>query len=360
MDDALMKKLVPLRERIDELDARILELLTERARTALQVGEAKQHVQGPVFRPEREAQVIRRLQQLNGGPLPASSVAAIWAEIMSACRALEQPARVAYLGPEGTYSEQAALEHFGHAIEPQPCASFDDVVRAVETGRADFGMVAVENSNEGAVNRTLDLLLTASVKVLGERSIDIRHCLMTRSGTLEGVTRVLAHPQALAQCRGWLTANHPGLACEPAASNAEAARLAAQDPSLAAIAGEQAARHWKLGIVAAGIQDDPHNRTRFLAIGQTDPGRSGRDKTSLILAVPNRAGAVYRMLAPLAENNVSMTRLESRPARTGEWEYYFYVDVEGHREDPNVAAALAALQQQAAFFKVLGSYPRCP
>jgi chorismate mutase/prephenate dehydratase len=360
MDDALKQKLLPLRERIDSLDARILELLSERARTALEVGAAKHDLKGPVLRPEREAQVIRRLQELNQGPLPAQALTAIWSEVMSACRALEQSVRVAYLGPEGTYSEQAALAHFGHAIDTQPCATIDEVVRSVETRRADFGMLAVENSNEGAVNRTLDLLLTSSVKVLGERSVPVLHCLMTRSGTLDGVTSVRAHPQALAQCQGWLSDHHPELARESAASNADAARLASEDPTIAAIAGEQAARRWGLTIVAPNIQDDPHNRTRFFAIGHTDSAPSGDDKTSLIMAVPNQAGAVYQMLAPLAENGVSMTRLESRPARTGQWEYYFYVDIEGHREDAKVSKALAALQQQAAFFKVLGSYPKCP
>ncbi|VCU69012.1 P-protein [Pigmentiphaga humi] len=357
MADELQKKLTPLRERIDAIDAQLLELLSERARTAQAVGAAKEDHAGVVLRPEREAQVIRRLQELNGGPLPASALAAIWGEIMSACRGLEQRPRVAYLGPQGTYSEQAVLAHFGHAVDADSCGTIDEVFRSVETRRADFGIVPLENSNEGAVNRTLDLLLTSSAKVIGERSVPVVQCLMTRSGTLDGVTIVRSHPQSLAQCQGWLSDHHPGLARASAASNAEAARLAAEDPTVAAIAGEQAAQRWGLKIVAAGIQDDPHNRTRFFAIGHIDNAPSGRDKTSLILAVPNEAGAVYRMLAPLAENGVSMTRLESRPARTGQWEYYFYVDIEGHWQDPAVAAALAALKARVAFIKVLGSYP---
>jgi chorismate mutase/prephenate dehydratase len=360
MDDLLAQKLAPLRARIDEIDAEVFALLTERARTALAVGEVKQHVSGPVLRPEREAQVIRRLQDMNAGPLPASAIAAIWGEIMSACRALEEPAKVAYLGPQGTYSEVAALAHFGHAIETVPCVNFDEVFRAVEAGRADFGMVALENSNEGAVNRVLDLLLTSSAKVLGERSVPVHHCLMTRSGTLDGVQRVRAHPQALAQCQAWLSEHRPDLIRESASSNAEAARMAAEDPTVAAIASEQAAGLWNLRIVAPHIQDDPHNRTRFLAIGHIDTAPSGKDKTSLILAVPNEAGAVYEMLKPLADNGVSMTRFESRPARTGQWEYYFYVDIEGHQQDPRVATALAVLKSRAAFFKVLGSYPVAP
>jgi len=359
MDDSLQGKLLPLRERIDSIDDQILELLTQRARAALEVGEIKHQAQadGPVLRPEREAQVIRRLQARNGGPLPAEAVSAVWTEIISACRGLERGMAVAYLGPQGSFSEQAALEHFGRAVQGLPCPSFDEVFRAVEAGQADVGMVPVENSAEGAVNRTLDLLLNSPLKVLGERSLLIHHCLMSRSGTLDGVTRVLAHPQALAQCQGWLSRHHPDLARDAASSNAEAARIAAEDPTAAAIAGAAAAQAWDLQVIADGIQDDPHNRTRFLAIGKIDTLPSGRDKTSLILAVPNRAGAVYEMLAPLAANGVSMTRFESRPARTGQWEYYFYVDIQGHRDDANVAHALSTLQKQAAFFKVLGSYP---
>jgi len=359
MDEPLQASLQRLRERIDSLDARILELLNERARAALEVGEVKHAAQadGPVLRPEREAQVIRRLGELNPGPLPAEAVSAVWTEIISACRGLERGLTVAYLGPQGSFSEQAAMEHFGHAVRPLPCPSFDEVFRAVEAGQADVGMVPVENSTEGAVNRSLDLLLNTPLQIMGERSLVIRHCLMSQGGSLDGVTRVMAHPQALAQCQGWLARNAPQLSRDAAASNAEAARVASQDPTVAAIAGEPAAAAWGLQVVSAGIQDDPHNRTRFVAVGRIPSLPSGRDKTSLILAVPNRAGAVYDMLAPLAANGVSMSRFESRPARTGQWEYYFYVDILGHHDEPHVARALAALQDQAAFFKLLGSYP---
>lgn len=359
MDDSLQAKLKPLRERIDSIDAQILELLCQRARAAQDVGEVKHaaSADGPVLRPEREAEVIRRLQQLNRGPFPRDAVASVWTEIISACRGLERGMTVAYLGPRGSFSEQAAFEHFGRSVQPLPCPSFDEVFRAVEAGQADVGMVPVENSTEGAVNRSLDLLLSTSLKILGERSLDIRHCLMTQSGTMEGITAVAAHPQALAQCQGWLSRNYPGLERVAESSNSEAARVAASNPTIAAIAGETAAPAWNLQVVEAGIQDDPNNRTRFLAVGDMQPLPSGKDKTSLILAVPNRAGAVYDMLAPMAANGVSMTRFESRPARTGQWEYYFYVDVQGHRDDPQVARALADLQSQVAFLKVLGSYP---
>lgn len=359
MDKALQARLLPLRGRIDALDEQILDLLNQRARAAREVGQAKLDfdTEEPILRPEREAAVIRRLQGLNTGPFPAQAVDAVWNEIISTCRGLESRLVVAYLGPRGSFSEQAALEHFGHAVEKLPCNSFDEVFRAVEAGQADVGMVPVENSTEGAVNRTLDLLLNSPLKVLGERSIDIHHCLMTRSGRLDGVKRVMAHPQALAQCQGWLARNCPALARSAASSNAEAARAASQDPEVAAIAGDVAARAWGLRVIASGIQDDPQNRTRFLAVGRIETLPSGSDKTSIILAVPNRAGAVYDMLAPLAANGVSMTRFESRPARTGQWEYYFYVDLLGHNRDEAVEKALTELQGQVAFFKLLGSYP---
>lgn len=360
MDKELQAKLLPLRQKIDSLDGQILALINERARTAQAVGEVKHahHEKGPVFRPEREAQVIRTLQQNNAGPITTESIEAIWSQIISVCRGLEQEIRVAYLGPAGSFSEQAAFEFMGNAIVGVSCPNFDEVFRTVEAGGADVGIVPVENSTEGAVNRTLDLLLNTPLKIVGEHSILIRHCLLTKSGSTEGVTRVLAHPQALAQCQHWLGMNQPGLAREPVASNAEAARIAASDPTVAAIASDIAARAWGLSVVSEGIQDDPMNRTRFLAIARIETLPSGRDMTSLILAVPNEAGAVYKMLAPLAEHGVSMARFESRPARTGQWEYYFYVDVEGHQKDPRVASALELLRQRCAYFKILGSFPR--
>ena len=359
MDESLQAQLAPLRARIDAIDAQILELLSQRALTAQEVGVVKHAAQadGPVLRPEREAEVIRGLQARNPGPFPNAAVASVWTEIMSACRGLERGMTVAYLGPQGSFSEQAAFEQFGHSVQGLPCASFDDVFRAIEGGLADVGRVPVENSTEGAVNRSMDLLLNTPLKIMGERSLLIRHCLMTQSGTMDGITTISAHPQALAQCQGWLTRHYPNLERVAAASNSEAARVASENPAVAAIAGEVAAPAWKLRVVEAGIQDDPYNRTRFLAIGHIEPLSSGKDKTSLILAVPHRAGAVYEMLKPLAANGVSMTRFESRPARTGQWEYYFYVDVLGHQRDPQVVAALTELQAQAAFLKILGSYP---
>lgn len=359
MDKSLQDQLLPLRQRIDQIDAEILDLLNRRALTAQEVGEVKHNhnATGPVLRPERESQVIRQLQELNRGPFPSAGVASVWTEIISSCRSLEQSLTVAYLGPAGSFSEQAAFEHFGHAVTGLPCASFDEVFRAVEGGAAQVGMVPVENSTEGAVNRSLDLLLGSPVTILGERSILIRHCLLSKAGDMKNITKIMAHPQALAQCQNWLNREYPGIPRESVSSNSEAARLASLDPTCAAIASDIAAHAWGLKIVAPGIQDDSQNRTRFLAIGHIENLPSGKDKTSLILAVPNRAGAVYQMLAPLSEHGVSMTRFESRPVRNGQWEYYFYVDVEGHAHDERVKKALAVLASHCAFFKLLGSYP---
>lgn len=355
----LLKQLQPWREQIDQIDVEILQLLNKRAQAALEIGRIKEGLDADdsILKPEREAQIIAHLQAVNTGPIKAESVQAVWAELISACRGLERQLRVAFLGPQGSFSEQAALAHFGHFVTAVPCDNFDEIFRLVEVGEADVGMVPVENSTEGAINRTLDLLLHSSVSVLGERSLAIHHCLLAQQANLDGVERIMAHPQALAQCQHWLARHYPHLPQDAASSNAEAARIAASDPSVAAIAGQKAAEHWGLQVIHASIQDDPQNRTRFLAIGHIEPLPSGNDKTSVILAVPNRAGAVYEMIAPFAEHQVSMTRLESRPARTGQWEYYFYIDILGHREDAAVQAAFAQLKEQVAFFKILGSYP---
>ena len=351
-------KLLPLREQIDAIDAQILELLSRRGKIAQEVGHVKAETNAPVFRPEREAQVLRGVAERNPGPLKDRDVQTIFREIMSSCRALEKRVTVAYLGPSGTFSEQAVFQQFGSAIETLPCVSIDEVFRATEAGTADFGVVPVENSSEGAINRTLDLMLATTTVISGEISIPVHHSLMTKTGSMDGVTVVCAHSQALAQCQVWLNLHHPGIERRAVASNAEAAILASQDPSVAAIASEMAGEQYQLGVVQAHIQDDPHNRTRFAVIGSLETGPSGRDHTAIVLAVPNKAGAVYNLLAPLAKHGVSMTRFESRPARIGTWEYYFYVDIEGHVRDAAVARALDELKDNAAFFKVLGSYPQ--
>lgn len=351
-------KLTPLRQQIDAIDAQILDLLAQRGRVAQEVGHVKAETNAPVFRPEREAQVLRGVADRNPGPLKDGDVQTIFREIMSACRALEKRVTVAYLGPAATFSEEAAFRQFGTAIERLPCVSIDEVFRATEAGTADFGVVPVENSSEGAINRTLDLLLATSTLISGEVSIPVHHSLMTSTGSMDGIKVVCAHSQALAQCQVWLNLHHPHIERRAVASNAEAARMASSDPTIAAIASEMAGEQYKLGVVQAHIQDDPHNRTRFVVIGRLETNPSGKDHTSLVLAVPNKAGAVYSLLAPLAKHGVSMTRFESRPARIGTWEYYFYVDVEGHLKDPAVARAMEELKDNAAFFKILGSYPQ--
>jgi chorismate mutase / prephenate dehydratase len=350
--------LAALRTEIDALDASLVDLLNRRASLAKEVGDVKKLTDAPIYRPEREAQIMARLRATNPGPLPGAALEAVFREVVSACRELERRLRVAYLGPPGTFSEQALIKHFGSGVHPVSCPSIDEVFRATESGTADFGVVPVENSSEGAVNRSLDLLLSSVLRISGEVSVPVRHNLLTQSGTLDGVKRLCAHQQALAQCLGWLDRNVPGLERVPVASNAEGARLASLDATTAGIASDVAASRYGLQTVAQAIQDDPHNRTRFAIVGHYDCGPSGDDQTSMILSVPDRAGAVHTLIEPLARHGVSMKRFESRPARQGNWEYYFYIDIIGHQNDAAVAAALTELKSNAAFCKVVGSYPR--
>jgi len=350
-----------LRLEIDGVDHELLQLLTRRARIALKVGELKASMDAPVWRPEREAQVIAALQRDNvalGGSLPSTAIAAIWTEIMSACRALERRLRVAFLGPTGTFSESALRRHFGDGVDAIACPSIDEVFRATESGTADFGVVPVENSTEGAVSRTLDLYQQTPLAICGEVAIAVQQNLMTRSGRMEGISRVVGHAQSLAQCVTWLNTHYPGLTRVAVASNAEGARLAALEPETAAIAGEAAAQAYGLTLVAAAIQDDPSNRTRFQVIGRHACARSGNDQTSLILSVPDRAGAVHGLIEPLARHGVSMKRFESRPARGSAWEYMFHIDLVGHQDDVPGAAAIAELRERATVCRIIGSYPR--
>ena len=348
-------KLKQLRAQIDRLDDELLKLVNQRAELARQIGHLKDN--DAVLRPEREAQILQRMQNNNAGPLGKQAVAQLFTEIMSQCRALEAPLSVAYLGPEGTFSEAAALKRFGSAVQGKPCLTIDEVFRAVESGAVNFGMVPVENSTEGAIGRTLDLLLQSPLKVCGEVMLAVHQCLLVKGCALGDIQTVYSHPQSFGQCQNWLNANLAHAARIQVASNAEAARLAAEQPSSAAIAGSQAAVHFGLSVCAENIEDDAKNTTRFLVIGNQDVAPSGKDKTSLVMSAPNRPGAVHDLLAPLAKHGVSMTKLESRPARSGLWEYVFFLDVEGHQSDAKVVAALVELKQVAAFVKVLGSYP---
>lgn len=347
-----------LRDQIDGIDGELLRLINERAGLARRIGEIKQ---GNIYRPEREAQVLRRIAERNPGPLSAIAAQRIVREVMSACLALEQPLNIAYLGPAGTYSESAARKHFGAAPSLLACPAIDDVFRAVEAGNADYGVVPLENSTEGAIGRSLDLLLSSPLQICGEVNLPIHHKLMGHGGSLAAITRVFSHSQSLAQCHEWLNRNLPQVARVPVASNAEAARLAAEDTTVAAIAGDAAAALYGLGVIADNIEDDPNNTTRFAVVATHDAGPSGQDRTSLVCSAQNRPGGLYRLLAPFADNGVSMSRLESRPARGfggSRWEYVFYIDIEGHRGDPAVARALEELLDRAGFVKLLGSYPK--
>ena len=345
-----------LRAAIDRVDDAILENLNERARLARAIGTLKV---GQAYRPEREAQVLTRLKEKNPGPLPGETVAYLFREVMSACLALERPITVAYLGPKGTFSERAAVKHFGIAAVTQAADSIDEVFRAVESGAADFGVVPVENSTEGAVGRSLDLMPQTPMKVCGEVVVRIHHHLMSmlQPRDFNEIRRVFSHGQSFAQCHEWLNANMPRAERVAVSSHAEAARRAAAEPGSAAVAGEMAAEHYGLAILASNIEDEPNNTTRFLILGDYEPKASGRDKTSIILSARNRAGAVYEMLTPFATRGVSMTKFESRPSKVAIWEYLFFVDIEGHRADANVAAALAEVEKIAGYLKVLGSYP---
>ena len=348
-------KIEKLRARIDRLDLELLALVNGRARLAHRIGELKQGA--PAYRPEREAAILRRVTKANPGPLGAEGIAAVFREVISACRGLEQVTRVAYLGPQGTFSEMAVLRRFGHAVEGVPCASIDEVFRSVETGGSRFAVVPVENSTEGAIVRSLDLLLATPLKICAEIVLRVHQNALCARHSLKAVKRVYSHAQSLAQCNGWLARHLPRAERVPVSSNAEAARLAAKEAGACAIGPEIAARRYGLEIVAANIEDIADNRTRFLVLGDLEPAASGRDATSIVMSAPNRPGAVHALLSPIAKHGVSMSRLESRPTRVGRWEYYFYVDLIGHRSDRPVAQALAELGKLAPFLKILGSYP---
>ena len=356
----MSEKLKKLREQIDKLDDELLIIANRRAALAQQVGHLKED--GVVLRPEREAQVLARMILQNPGPLSPEGVKTLFTEIISQCRALEAPLTIAYLGPEGTFTEAAALKRFGSAIQEQSCATIDEVFRDVVSGTAHYGVVPVENSSEGAVGRTLDLLMQSTLQICGEVKLPIHqcllgHCLPGQHIELSAIKSVYSHPQSFGQCQGWLNTHLPHAARIPVASNAEAARLAAENPHSAAIAGNQAAALFGLKVLVENIEDDAGNTTRFLVLGNQQVAPSGNDKTSLVMSTANRPGAVHDLLVPLAKHGVSMTKLESRPARSGLWEYVFYMDIEGHQADAKVAAALDELRKVASFVKVLGSYP---
>lgn len=351
-DDALTN----LRQQIDTLDGRIVKLLDERAAIAREVGAAKQG--GVVYRPAREAQVIDNVVRAGDGSLPAASLRLVYSEIIAACRNLQQPLRVAYLGPEGTYTEEAALLRCGGSSSYLPAASIDETIHMAEKGQADIAVVPVENSAEGSVNRTLDLLMQTPLVVNGEIVLPIHHQLLSKAGQITGVSEVIAHPQALAQCRAWLDKQLPHAKRTAVSSNAEAARLAAVDRQAAAIASQRASEMYDVPVLARNIEDAANNTTRFLSLGPSAAGLTGNDKTSLLCATPNKPGALHEVISVLAEQGVNIVKLESRPSATKLWDYVFYIDIDGHAEDKHVSAALRGLQDKTMYLKVLGSYPK--
>ena len=364
VDDAIEK----LRERIDAIDAELLDLFNQRASCAVEVAEVKRELIGKgegnadedivFFRPDREAKVIERFKSLNQGPLSDQEVGRLIREVMSACLALEKPLKIAYLGPEGTFTESAALKHFGHSVSTAPMSSIPGVFASVESGQANYGLVPVENSTEGVISHTLDMFIDSGLKVCGEVEIAIHHYLAASSQDVAQIKHIYSHQQSFAQCRSWLDQNFPGIERLPVSSNAEAARLAAAEEGSAAICGLAAVEHFGLQACYENIEDMPDNTTRFVIIGKQEVGQSGNDKTSLLISTRNIPGALLNVLQPLADHGISMNKIESRPAQGLKWAYVFFIDIDGHQHDANVIDALNELKQQAALFKILGSYPK--
>jgi chorismate mutase/prephenate dehydratase len=351
-----------LRRQIDSVDEHIQQLIGERAGLAQQVAVVKGESASPKshFRPEREAQVLREVVRRNDGPLSDEEIVRLFREIMSACLAQEEPLKIGYLGPEGTFTHSAVYKQFGHSVRALPLATIDEVFHEVEAGVADFGVVPIENSTAGAVNHTLDNFLMSPLKICGELEMRIRQHLLGNMDGLEKVSRVCAHPQSLAQCHTWLKEYLGDAELVEVTSNAEGARRARDEVGTAAIAGDAAAEVYQLQKLIADIEDRPDNSTRFLVVGRELFPPSGDDKTSLLLSTADTddAGSLHSLLTPLAEHHINMTRIESRPSRRRKWNYVFFLDIEGHAEDPNVVSALSELEKRTQLFRVLGSYPK--
>lgn len=370
----MSEDLKQLRDEIDNLDQQIQKLLNRRASCAQKVAEVKlaNVKEGePVlfYRPEREAAVLRNVMQRNEGPLGNEEIARLFREVMSACLALEQPMKIAFLGPEGTFTQAAALKHFGHSVQTIPFPTIDEVFREVDADSCHFGVVPVENSTEGVVSHTLDMLIESPLKICGEVSLRIHQYLMSKSTDINAITTIYSHQQSLAQCREWLDSRMPAVKRVAVNSNAEAARLAAIDAGAAAIASNAAAEIYDLNLLADKIEDEPDNTTRFIILGKQDVESSdsvsadqvpdnAMDKTSLMVTAANQSGALYSLLQPIADNGLSMTRIESRPSKSGLWQYLFFIDIDGHSSHPAVAKALEEIRRRASLMKILGSYPK--
>ncbi|KAB7623663.1 prephenate dehydratase [Alkalilimnicola sp. S0819] len=353
-------KLQKVREQIDTLDGELLALFNRRAELAAEVARIKREAgeKEDFYRPEREAAILRRVRERNPGPLAGEQVAVLFREVMSACLALQQPVKVAYLGPEGTYTNAAAVKHFGHGMLFESLPAIDTVFREVESGNVQYGVVPVENSTEGVVTHTLDRFMSSPLQIIGEVELPIHHNLCTLAEQMDDIRTVYSHQQALGQCRGWLDLHLPRAERVAVSSTAEAARLAAENPQAAAIASEVAADKYALSILHARVQDGAINTTRFLVLGQQSPPPTGNDKTSLVVSRVNKSGGLATLLAPLARYGLDMSRIESRPSRQGQWEYVFFIDILGHAEDTGLKRALGEMERVSSLFKVLGSYPR--
>jgi len=349
-----------LRDTIDAIDEQILQLINQRAACAMEVAKTKiaQGEQGTFYRPDRESLVLRRIMELNQGPLSDETAVRFFREIMSACLALEKPMDIAFLGPEGTFTQQAVFKHFGHAVKAIPVSTINEIFSAVETGHCQFGVVPVENSTEGVISHTLDRFSTSTLNICGEVEIRVHQNLMGHITSLEDITEVFSHQQSLAQCRQWLDNHLPGVKLTAVNSNAEAARLASTTKQSAAIAGIVAADVYNLAIFVKNIEDEPNNTTRFIIIGQQSPSITGNDKTSLVVSTGNQPGALHKILEPFAKFGIGMVNIESRPSRQGLWDYLFFIDIDGHHEDAIVAQALDTVKDSVKMFRLLGSYPK--
>ncbi len=358
-----MTKIIPLselRERIDAIDSQILQLINQRADCAMEVARTKvsEGETGTFYRPDREALVLRRIKELNPGPLSDQTSARFFRELMSSCLALEKPLEVAYLGPAGTFTQQATFKHFGHAVQSVPVSSIYEIFTEVEKQHCQFGVVPVENSTGGVIAHTFDRFITSPLKICGEVEYKVHHNLMGHAKSLADVTEVLSHQQALAQCRKWLDKNLPNVVCTAVGSNAEAARLVSETDNKMAIAGEAAAQLYNIDILEKNIEDESNNTTRFIVIGQQEPKSTGDDKTSLLVSTGNRAGSLHEIIAPFADYGISMSHIESRPSKQGLWDYVFFIDINGHKDDDDVAKALDALKKNVNMLNILGSYPK--
>jgi chorismate mutase/prephenate dehydratase len=356
----MQKDIEQHRRRVDAIDEKLLELLNKRAEVVMKIGRLKQKTQSDLHAPAREQEIYRRLERINKGPFPNEALRAVFREILSASLSLEGPLKVAYLGPKATFTHLACLRQFGNSASYVPVNSIKEVFFEVERGRADYGVVPIENSTEGVVNHTLDMFVDSPLKIAAEVLQEVSHHLMSRSGKIEDIKRIYSHPHAIAQCKTWLENHLPRVPTSEVFSTAKAAETCVDDPSAAAIASELSAQLYGLQIVKRRIEDNIHNFTRFLVIAPKSPGRTGRDKTSVLFSIRDRVGALYDMLRPFAANHINLTKIESRPSRRKAWEYIFFVDMEGHIEDEKVRAALDELQPQCLYLKVMGSYPAAP